>query len=103
MAAGLKTTDESARSLRSVAEPKSAGGKDPESQLHLRGCDDRRPGLRPRWSHVMFINDNYRRAATHDGRLQEAGDRELLPTRIEDGAKLGSGVVILGGYGRVHW
>jgi UDP-2-acetamido-3-amino-2,3-dideoxy-glucuronate N-acetyltransferase len=45
---------------------------------------------------VIFINDKYPRA-TVGGRLQDEGDWELLPTRVERGATLGSGAVIAGG------
>jgi UDP-2-acetamido-3-amino-2,3-dideoxy-glucuronate N-acetyltransferase len=45
---------------------------------------------------VLFINDKYPRAVA-EGRLQEEGDWELLPTTVERGATLGSGAVILGG------
>ena len=45
---------------------------------------------------VMFINDRLPRAAT-GGRVQTDGDWELLPTRVMQGASLGSGAVILGG------
>lgn len=45
---------------------------------------------------VMFINDRYPRAAT-GGRLQTDADWKLLPTRVKQGASLGSGAVILGG------
>ena len=45
---------------------------------------------------VIFINDKFPRATT-EGRLQTADDWELLPTRVERGASLGSGCVILGG------
>lgn len=45
---------------------------------------------------VMFINDRFPRAAT-GGRLQTEADWELLPTRVMQGASLGSGAVILGG------
>ena len=45
---------------------------------------------------VIFINDKYPRA-TADGRLQDKGDWELLPTTVERGATLGSGAIILGG------
>jgi UDP-2-acetamido-3-amino-2,3-dideoxy-glucuronate N-acetyltransferase len=45
---------------------------------------------------VLFINDKYPRAVA-DGRLQEEGDWELLPTTVERGATLGSGAVVLGG------
>jgi UDP-2-acetamido-3-amino-2,3-dideoxy-glucuronate N-acetyltransferase len=46
---------------------------------------------------VMFVNDKYPRATTPDGTLQAEGDWELLPTVVERGATLGSGVVVLGG------
>ena len=45
---------------------------------------------------VVFINDK-RPAATAGGVLQSANDWELLPTVVERGASLGSGVVVLGG------
>ena len=45
---------------------------------------------------VMFINDRYPRAAI-GGRLRGEGDWTLLPTRVKQGASLGSGAVILGG------
>jgi UDP-2-acetamido-3-amino-2,3-dideoxy-glucuronate N-acetyltransferase len=46
---------------------------------------------------VMFINDKRPRATADGGALQTEADWELLETRIEDGASLGSGSVILGG------
>lgn len=45
---------------------------------------------------VMFINDRFPRA-TADGRLQTEADWTVIPTRVEDGASLGSGVVVLCG------
>jgi len=45
---------------------------------------------------VIFINDKYPRA-TAAGELQDEGDWELLRTRVERGATLGSGAVIAGG------
>ena len=45
---------------------------------------------------VLFINDKFPRA-TADGRLQDEGDWELLPTIVERGATLGSGAVVMGG------
>jgi acetyltransferase-like isoleucine patch superfamily enzyme len=45
---------------------------------------------------VIFINDKFPRA-TVEGRLQAAGDWELLMTTVERGAALGSGAVISGG------
>jgi acetyltransferase-like isoleucine patch superfamily enzyme len=46
---------------------------------------------------VLFINDRSPRATTSDGVLQQQDDWELLPTVVERGASLGSGVVVLGG------
>jgi acetyltransferase-like isoleucine patch superfamily enzyme len=45
---------------------------------------------------VIFINDRFPRA-TAKGRLQDEGYWELLPTTVERGATLGSGVVVAGG------
>jgi UDP-2-acetamido-3-amino-2,3-dideoxy-glucuronate N-acetyltransferase len=45
---------------------------------------------------VLFVNDK-RPRATVDGRLQEADDWALLGTKVESGASLGSGAVVLGG------
>ena len=46
---------------------------------------------------VLFINDKLPRATTDSGALASAADWELLETRVERGASLGSGAVILGG------
>jgi UDP-2-acetamido-3-amino-2,3-dideoxy-glucuronate N-acetyltransferase len=46
---------------------------------------------------VLFVNDRRPRATTAEGELQGADDWTLLPTRVERGASLGSGAVILGG------
>jgi UDP-2-acetamido-3-amino-2,3-dideoxy-glucuronate N-acetyltransferase len=45
---------------------------------------------------VIFINDKYPRS-TADGRLQDEDDWELLLTRVERGATLGSGAIIAAG------
>ena len=45
---------------------------------------------------VMFINDRHPRA-TSDGRLQTEADWRVIPTRIRQGAAIGSGAVILCG------
>jgi acetyltransferase-like isoleucine patch superfamily enzyme len=45
---------------------------------------------------VMFINDRYPRA-TIAGELQTEADWEVVPTRIQHGAAIGSGAVILCG------
>jgi UDP-2-acetamido-3-amino-2,3-dideoxy-glucuronate N-acetyltransferase len=46
---------------------------------------------------VLFINDKFPRATAADGPLQTEGDWELLRTRVERGATLGSGAIIMGG------
>jgi acetyltransferase-like isoleucine patch superfamily enzyme len=46
---------------------------------------------------VMFVNDKLPRATTDSGTLQTDQDWTLLPTRVERGAAIGSGAVILGG------
>jgi UDP-2-acetamido-3-amino-2,3-dideoxy-glucuronate N-acetyltransferase len=46
---------------------------------------------------TMFINDNYPRATTDEGRLQGEGDWTLLPIVVGRRATLGSATVVLGG------
>jgi UDP-2-acetamido-3-amino-2,3-dideoxy-glucuronate N-acetyltransferase len=46
---------------------------------------------------VMFVNDKRPAATTADGALQTEADWELLSTRIERRASIGSGAIILGG------
>lgn len=46
---------------------------------------------------VMFVNDKRPRASNPDGTLQGEEDWELLRTRVEDRASIGSGAVVLGG------
>jgi len=45
---------------------------------------------------VMFINDRYPRA-TIDGHLQTEADWQVIPTRVKQGASIGSGAVIMCG------
>lgn len=45
---------------------------------------------------VVFINDLYPRA-TVDGHLQTEADWHVVPTRVKQGASIGSGAVILAG------
>ena len=45
---------------------------------------------------VMFINDRHPRA-TSGGRLQTEADWAVVPTRVERGASIGSGAVVLCG------
>jgi UDP-2-acetamido-3-amino-2,3-dideoxy-glucuronate N-acetyltransferase len=46
---------------------------------------------------VMFVNDKRPAATAADGALQREDDWTMLPTLVEDGGSLGSGVVVLGG------
>jgi UDP-2-acetamido-3-amino-2,3-dideoxy-glucuronate N-acetyltransferase len=46
---------------------------------------------------VTFINDKYPRATAADGSLQSEADWQVVKTRVERGASLGSGATILGG------
>ena len=46
---------------------------------------------------VMFVNDKFPHATTDTGDLQTDADWTLLETRVERGAAIGSGAVILGG------
>ena len=50
----------------------------------------------------VFINDKFSRA-TAEGRLQDEGNWELLPTTVERGARLGSGAVVAGGVRKGQW
>ena len=47
--------------------------------------------------HVVFINDRYPRAVNPDGSAQGDADWTVVPTRVERGASIGSGAVILCG------
>jgi UDP-2-acetamido-3-amino-2,3-dideoxy-glucuronate N-acetyltransferase len=67
-------------------------------QSHTFVCDGVSIGDRVFIGHgVMFVNDKVPRAAAADGDLQTEEDWSLLRTRVEDGASIGSGAVILGG------
>lgn len=46
---------------------------------------------------VMFINDKYPRATASDGSPQTEADWECVPTRIKQGASIGSNATILCG------
>ncbi len=73
-------------------------GADCKIQSHTFICDGITIGDRVFVGHgVMFVNDKVPRATAEGGALQTEDDWELLETRIEDGASLGSGAVILGG------
>ncbi len=47
--------------------------------------------------HVCFINDRFPRATAGDGALQTEADWQVVPTRVCQGASIGSGAVILCG------
>jgi acetyltransferase-like isoleucine patch superfamily enzyme len=46
---------------------------------------------------VVFINDKYPRATAAGGRLQTEADWQVVPTRVRQGASIGSGSTILCG------
>lgn len=46
---------------------------------------------------VMFVNDRYPRAASHDGRPRGDGDWSCQQTLVKRGASIGSGSTLLGG------
>ncbi len=46
---------------------------------------------------VLFINDRYPRATREDGKPQTEADWKVIPTRVCQGASIGSGAVILPG------
>lgn len=46
---------------------------------------------------VIFINDRFPRATTSEGTLQTEADWACVPTRVKQGASIGSGVTILCG------
>jgi acetyltransferase-like isoleucine patch superfamily enzyme len=67
-------------------------------QSHTFICSGVTVGERAFIGHgVMFVNDKRPRATNERGELAGEGDWELLPSRVEPGAAIGSGAVILGG------
>jgi UDP-2-acetamido-3-amino-2,3-dideoxy-glucuronate N-acetyltransferase len=67
-------------------------------QSHTFVCEGVTIGDRAFIGHgVMFVNDRRPRATNERGELQGPGDWEMIETRVEDGASIGSGAVILGG------
>lgn len=46
---------------------------------------------------VMFTNDPYPRALTPDGRLQGDADWKVVPTKVRQGASIGSNATVLPG------
>lgn len=67
-------------------------------QSHTFVCEGVTIGDRAFIGHgVMFVNDSHPRATNKAGELQGPDDWELRETRVEDGASIGSGAVILGG------
>jgi acetyltransferase-like isoleucine patch superfamily enzyme len=67
-------------------------------QSHTFICDGVRLGDGVFVGHgVMFVNDKFPRATNERGRLAGAGDWQLLPIEVHDGATIGSGAIVLGG------
>jgi UDP-2-acetamido-3-amino-2,3-dideoxy-glucuronate N-acetyltransferase len=66
-------------------------------QSHTFICDGVRIGDGVFIGHgVMFVNDKFPRATTAQGGLAREGDWALQEVRVEDGATIGSGAVIVG-------
>jgi UDP-2-acetamido-3-amino-2,3-dideoxy-glucuronate N-acetyltransferase len=73
-------------------------GESCKLQSHTFVCEGVTIGDRVFVGHgVMFVNDKRPRATNERGELQGADDWEMLETRVEDDASIGSGAVILGG------
>jgi acetyltransferase-like isoleucine patch superfamily enzyme len=67
-------------------------------QSHTFVCEGVTIGDRAFIGHgVMFVNDRHPRATNKEGELQGPDDWELLETRVEEDASIGSGAVVLGG------
>jgi UDP-2-acetamido-3-amino-2,3-dideoxy-glucuronate N-acetyltransferase len=67
-------------------------------QSHTFVCEGVAIGDRVFVGHgVMFVNDKRPRATDEAGKLQGPGDWEMIETRIEAGASIGSGAVVMGG------
>jgi UDP-2-acetamido-3-amino-2,3-dideoxy-glucuronate N-acetyltransferase len=67
-------------------------------QSHTFVCEGVTIGDRAFIGHgVMFVNDRRPRATNERGELQGPDDWEMVETRVEEGASIGSGAVILGG------
>jgi UDP-2-acetamido-3-amino-2,3-dideoxy-glucuronate N-acetyltransferase len=67
-------------------------------QSHTFVCDGVTIGDEVFLGHgVMFVNDKRPAATATGGALQTEDDWTMLETVVEDGASLGSGVVVLGG------
>jgi UDP-2-acetamido-3-amino-2,3-dideoxy-glucuronate N-acetyltransferase len=67
-------------------------------QSHTFICDGVQIGDRVFIGHgVMFVNDKFPKATNGRGDLAGADEWTLLRVRVEDGATIGSGAVILGG------
>ena len=73
-------------------------GRNCKVQSHAFVCDGVDIGDEVFVGHgVLFVNDKFPTATDAQGELKREGDWTLLRTRIESGASLGSGAVILGG------
>ncbi len=67
-------------------------------QSHTFICDGVEVGDNVFIGHgVMFVNDKFPQATNAAGALAREDDWTLLPIRVESGAAIGSGAVILGG------
>jgi acetyltransferase-like isoleucine patch superfamily enzyme len=67
-------------------------------QSHAFICDGVHIGDRVFVGHgVLFVNDKHPKATNEQGDLADESDWTLLPVRVEDGATIGSGAIVLGG------
>lgn len=67
-------------------------------QSHTFICDGVELGDRVFVGHgVMFVNDKFPRATNDTGELATLGDWTMLRIRVESGAAIGSGAIVLGG------
>ncbi len=67
-------------------------------QSHTFICDGVHIGDRVFIGHgVLFVNDKFPKATNEQGELAGEEDWTLLTVRVEDGATIGSGAIVLGG------
>jgi acetyltransferase-like isoleucine patch superfamily enzyme len=73
-------------------------GKNCKIQSHSFICEGVSIGDEAFIGHgVTFVNDKYPRATAMGGELQTEADWQVIPTRVEYRASVGSGATILGG------
>jgi len=66
-------------------------------QSHTFICDGVHIGDRVFIGHgVLFVNDKFPKATNERGELAGEADWTLVPVRVEDGATIGSGAIVIG-------